>query len=72
LKVGLFLFFFSGVQLKSYVEDEPADDIDDYDEEPSNPLIDALFDEVEDLRLKVRLIFHHSNHLMDSFCRVAV
>lgn len=71
MKVGLFLSF-SGVQLKYYVEDEPVDDIDDYDEEPSNPLIDALFDEVEDLRLKVRLIFHQKNHLIDSYCRVAV
>lgn len=71
MKVGLFLFS-SGVQLEYHVEDEPAYDIDDYDEEPSNPLIDALFDEVEDLRLKVRLIFHQNNHLMDSFCRVAV
>lgn len=71
MKVGLFLPF-SGVQLKYYVEDEPVDDIDDYDEEPSNPLIDALFDEVEDLRLKVRLIFHQNNHLIDSYCRVAV
>lgn len=71
MKVGLFLSF-SGVQLKYYVEDEPVDDIDDYDEEPSNPLIDALFDEVEDLRLKVRLIFHQNNHPIDSYCRVAV
>jgi len=54
---GRSISVFSEAQLEYYTEDEAADDIDDYDEEPLNPLIDALFDEVEDLRLKVRLIF---------------
>ncbi|KAF9452579.1 kinesin-domain-containing protein [Macrolepiota fuliginosa MF-IS2] len=34
-------------------EDEPADEVDDNDDEPLNPLIDALFDEVEDLRMQL-------------------
>lgn len=34
-------------------EDEPVDEVDDFDDEPLNPLIDALFDEVEDLRMKL-------------------
>lgn len=29
---------------------------DDDDEDPINPLVDALFDEVEDLRMQVSLV----------------
>lgn len=32
----------------------PENDDDDDDDEPLNPLVEALFDEVEDLRLQVR------------------
>lgn len=40
-----------------FVEDEPQDeaDQDNGDEQPINPLVDVLFDEVENLRLQVRL-----------------
>lgn len=36
-------------------EDEEANDDreEDSDDEPINPLVDALFDEIEDLRLRV-------------------
>ncbi|KXN83629.1 Kinesin-like protein KIF20B [Leucoagaricus sp. SymC.cos] len=34
-------------------EDEPVEDVDDNDDEPLNPLIDALFDEVENLRMQL-------------------
>lgn len=38
------------------LEDEgDGDDEDDDDDEPINPLVDALFDEIEALRLRVRL-----------------
>jgi hypothetical protein len=37
-------------------EDEPKEDIDDNDDEPLDPIIDALFDEVESLRMQVSLI----------------
>lgn len=35
-------------------EDEAKDGDDDDDDEPINPLVDALFDEVEYLRMQVR------------------
>lgn len=35
-------------------EDEAKDGDDDDDDEPINPLVDALFDEVEKLRMQVR------------------
>lgn len=38
--------------------DEGEDDVDD-DDEPINPLVDALFDEVEELRLQVRSCSTH-------------
>ena len=39
-----------------FVEDEPQDEVDqdNEDDQPTNPLVDALFDEVENLRLQVR------------------
>lgn len=42
-----------------YVEDEEMGETgdDEDDDEPINPLVDALFDEVENLRLQVRLSF---------------
>lgn len=46
--------------------------MDDYDDEPSNSLIDALFDEVEDLRMKVRFVLHQNNYSIDSLCRIVV
>jgi hypothetical protein len=40
-----------------FAEDEPQDeaDKDNEDDHPINPLVDALFDEVESLRFQVRL-----------------
>ncbi|KAM6497998.1 kinesin-like protein KIF23 [Amanita muscaria] len=35
------------------LEDEPHDDSDDDDDEPINPLVDALFDEVDSLRMQL-------------------
>lgn len=37
-----------------FAEDEPNDEQDEDYDEPINPLVDALFDEVEDLRMQVR------------------
>lgn len=34
-------------------EDEEPGDEDDEDDEPINPLVDALFDEIENLRIRV-------------------
>lgn len=44
-------------------EDEPNEgpQEDDSDDEPINPLVDALFDEVEDLRIQVRGTQVHPN-----------
>ena len=39
--------------LTYYAEDEQPDERDQEDGEPINPLVDALFDEVENLRLQV-------------------
>jgi kinesin family member 20 len=36
-------------------EDEQPDERDQEDGEPINPLVDALFDEVENLRLQVSI-----------------
>lgn len=36
-----------------YVEDEEPG-MEDEDDEPINPLVDALFDEIETLRMQVR------------------
>lgn len=43
--------------LMSTPEDEEVNDDqeEDSDDEPINPLVDALFDEIEDLRLRVRI-----------------
>ena len=46
--------------------------MDDYDDEPLNPLIDVLFDEVEDLRMKVRFVLHRNNYSIDILCRIVV
>lgn len=35
-------------------DEEMAEEDDDDDDEPINPLVDALFDEVERLRMQVR------------------
>ena len=40
--------------LTTDAEDEEAGDEDDEDDEPINPLVDALFDEIEALRLQVQ------------------
>jgi len=39
-----------------HAEDEAREDgeSEEEDDEPINPLVDALFDEIEDLRLRVR------------------
>ena len=36
-------------------DEEVHDDQEDSDDEPINPLVDALFDEIEDLRLRVSM-----------------
>lgn len=46
---------------RAYTEDEEfpgGDDGDDGDDEPINPLVDALFDEIEELRTQVRNRIH--------------
>lgn len=41
--------------MTTILEDEEVNDqAENSDDEPINPLVDALFDEIEDLRLKVR------------------
>jgi len=55
----------------SWAEDEPKgepgkDDDDDDNDDPINPLIDTLFDEVENLRLQVGVL-HICNILIFSF-----
>jgi hypothetical protein len=46
------------VRLTSDVtEDEDRAEPEDDDDEPINPLVDALFDEVEELRMRVCPIF---------------
>lgn len=49
--------------LISLLEDEEIDDDDD-ESEPGNPLVDALFEQVEDLR--VRVSSTDCNHYLDS------
>jgi hypothetical protein len=56
--------------LYSLVEDEEVGDAEeDDDDEPINPLVDALFDEVENLRMKVRhdLCYMQQRQLMFVF-----
>jgi hypothetical protein len=45
-----------GGGMTTILEDEEVNDdqVENGDDEPINPLVDALFDEIEDLRLKVR------------------
>jgi len=44
-----------------FAEDEPNEEQeDDSDDEPINPLVDALFDEVEDLRMQVGALIPYS------------
>ena len=45
--------------LTQHAEDEPDEQEQD-DDEPINPLVDALFDEVENLRLKVCIAIYSS------------
>lgn len=43
------------IVLTRHIEDEQPDERDQDDGEPINPLVDALFDEVENLRLQVSI-----------------
>lgn len=45
-----------------HTEDEVREDgvSEEEDDEPINPLVDALFDEIEDLRLRVRFYYQKS------------
>ena len=52
LKVGVDLCTTSALLIK-HVEDEDLEDVED--DEPMNGLVEALFDEIERLRLQVRL-----------------
>lgn len=42
--------------LKKEDEEPDGSERDEFDDEPINPLVDALFDEIEDLRMRVRCI----------------
>lgn len=50
---------------REFVEDEGDLDTDLDDDEPINPLVDALFDEIEQLRLQVRYSFHTISQQFD-------
>ena len=53
LKVGGVVLCTTSVLLIKHVEDEDVEDVED--DEPMNGLVEALFDEIERLRLQVRL-----------------
>lgn len=42
------------------VDEDPGDSGDEYEDEPLNPLVEALFDELETLRIQVRSHIHLS------------
>lgn len=46
-----------------FTEDEPTDepDEDSMDDDPINPLVDTLFDEIESLRMQVSLSIFYFN-----------